>query len=1281
MSDELKSVPLIINNFDHKLDQNSLYLVGDALIEKETLIGHHLKSANNFYTNGIRQIITEGFDIRRIIPNKRSTTDEDKQIEYVECVVKFTDVRLDKPTTLNIMTSGEVELMPHMAQLMEKTYSSKLSVGFEVTAKATLKNNAGTRDCPEKGTFNNFLLGRLPVIKGSVICNTYGKTKEALMEMGEDPMDPGGYFIVKSEWAIDCTESTTFNQEKIYINKEYGKSRCREEYISKPGDTFQNSDLTIFIFNKDDTFTIRVARDKLDDVDIPFFLLFRALGWKNDKDLLDWIVGDYEGENEINKNVLNCAVAALNAKYGKTDYRNIYNEDKAIEAIMEMIPPEKFAYLDLKKHPENYAVARAEILKTFDVHLLPHIGLNPNSRNNKMKFLALHIRKIFLVYLEYVPPADRDSYVIKRIHAAGDNYAKTFKTLFNKIVAVPIKRQMAKLFNSLSFSNIKGANLVQMVKSAISNDFERASVQSITAGNKTSLKIKRSVIKNRLMAQQLNRKNQLSMYSTMRQISNASSIDNGKQSERASEMRRVHMSAIGYICVVHSPTEGEKVGINKQFAMFATIAPACSSEALKKFILDEGRTSGDVIHEEKVIDPLEIYRNKYSRVFVNGYLIGYTKNSIELVKKYRKLRRQSIIDVHTTIYWNNVQDEVHFFVDFGRITRPLIIVYNTIRDADVVKLIKAGKPLGGEEGDSEIKGAGRDVSKTQFEQGIAITAQDITDLNIGRKGIDDLVREQKVEYITPEEQQNCYICYCYDKLVEDKNNDLVEYTHCDIPEAILGITALTSPFANHNPTQRLMYQTSQAKKTCGFYAGNWPYRVDKDAFLQYVSEMPLIRTVLNKYICPNGNNCIVAMMCYLGYNQEDSLMLNKAAIDRGLFNGCKFTFEKTEIEQKETVGDMNATVTENVKSDNYSKLVNGKIPVGTHVFEGDVLISKVMKIASGTTRDSKYTYVDRSLVYKDAEEAIVHESIDANNEDANRFIKIGLKKIRPPEVGDKFSSRSGQKGIAAQLLRESDMPTTISGIKPDIIFNPHGMPSRMTCAQLIETLIGKVCAIEGTHYDGTIFKPNNIEQYAELLEKHGFHKYGYERLINGLTGEFIDSWIFMGPTYYQRLQKFVKDAEYTVRHALTDALTNQPLEGKASDGGLRIGEMERDVLCSHGVSRFLREKFFNHSDGYIEYICRCGKSAVVNHDKQIYQCNYCKDNAVIYAIPTSWTSKLAMQEIQSCNVGIRRIPKPYIYERNDDGSLIEPYDENAIKRLIAANEDNIDDGGVGIDDD
>jgi len=1566
----IKLIPLHISKFDYSIQDDDLYLVGDSLIDLHGLISHHLNSANNFYKNGIRQIITQGFKIEKNIINRRSATPEDREIDWIHCEIIPTDIKLKPPTILHYSTSKEIVLYPKVALTRDKIYSGSLLFNCDIKATAHLKNGSTIE---RTDNIVDFHISKVPIIKGSIMCNTYGKTKETLIQLGEDPSDPGGYFVVRGEWAVDCTENITFNQPKIYINEGYGRSRVRCEFISKPGDSYQNSDMILIRFFNDDRLTIEIARDKMSNIQMPFYLIFRALGWTTDKEMMDWIIYDYDADaNKVLKNTL---INAFKAKYGRTNYIDIYDQLEILKLIVNMIPEECYRYLDLRNKPENYHNAITNILYIFDTHCLPHIGLTAESRNEKLKFLGLLIRKVLLVYLRYIPQTDRDSYRNKRIHAAGDNYAKTFKTYFNKTVVMPAKRQMLKEFNSTPFDQVNLANLVKA--SIYAEDFERLIVQTIISGNKASLKIKKKTVVNRLATQLLNRKNQLNVIATMRQVS-ATSADSAKQSERASEMRRVHMSSVGFICPAHSPPEGEKVGINKQMAIFAFIAPSSSSEVLKNIILKDDML---IQASDNSLTPLEIYQRAYARVFVNGHLIGYVVDSIKFINIYRKKRRNLEINPYTTIYWDNVQNEVQLFVDVGRICRPLLIVYNNQRDADVIHK-KPSQP---------------------FHQGLGITQEDIIQLYKKTKTIDDLLCEQKIEYITPEEQEYCYICPNFEQLRRDQFDELREYTHCDIPQAILGITALTAPYGNHNQAPRVTYQTTQAKQTCGYYSLNWPFRMDKEAFLEYINEMPLVRTVANKYLFPNGLNVMVAIACNTGYNQEDSLIINKAAVDRGLFNGSKFTFYKTELEQKEELGNPDASKTDGLKSANYEKLVNGIVQKNQQIEQSDVLIGKYMPIQKG--KDDKYSYIDRSIVYNESEKAIVHNVIIDRNEDDMRFCKVALRKIRPVAVGDKFclrptaevltnqgwvalqnlniqtmqiatidphtyildyvyasgkyefnynsnidgclyylktdniytvctanhehfvqintnnfqfmkanelfkyqyirfkkniagykswycrdddnklcntneyiillgayimygyltqdhiilnielnaqvcfietvlkklnityhydlstkefhiskeqclpfynvlyesnhqipsiiwqdnpqkcnnllkgilcqstitkscklikitnqqlandiqrlalhagysanisvhgqyhfqksdiftpqyyyitiktsdplvyksntnviekwveytglvvcieipnthlfyyresidsppmwtgnSSRSGQKGICGLLMREADMPTTKDGIRPALIFNPHGMPSRMTCSQLIESLLGNVCAIKGAFHDATMFKKNDIESIAAELEQYGLNRYGYEQMINGLTGEYINTLIFFGPTFYQRLQKFVIDAEYSVQHALTDAITYQPLDGQGSSGGLKIGEMERDVLSSHGCSRFLHEKFFHHSDRYTEYICRCGKPAILNHKENLYKCKYCKDNADIVAIPTSWSSKLFMQEMESTNVGIRRLPRPFVYEVNDtkDRSLskIDSYNEDTLKELIRQTVDELND--------
>ena len=1638
---EVKSncVPLKIEKFDYGIIGEELVLIGDSLLDKKGLVSHHNESANNLYQNGLPQIITQNFKVEKEIVNQRAQTDEDKDISWIHVEVTFSNVVIKPPTAIQHSTGKSYVLYPRMALAQEKVYSGSLVVNCHMKATAHLRNGATLE---RTDTLSDFRISKIPIIKGSILCNTYGKPAEMLAQLGEDPTDPGGYFLVQgNEYVAECTENIIMNQSKIYLNKGYGNSLVRCEFISKPGDTYQNSSFMLVTYYNNDNITIELARNEFIGVGIPFYLFFRMLGWTDDKQLFDNIVYDYD--NPSNKDIINILKRAMDAKY--TNYSNAkrpYDQTQVLKTIIDGLPQGPYEKYDLKSKPQNYQQVIPDILNHLDIYCLPHIGTKASSRGDKLKFIALLIRKTLQCFLKQIPQTDRDSYRNKRVYAAGENYAKAIKTYFNQTVVMPIRRRITKDFTNASFSSV---NLVNMVRTAIFiEEFEKLIVKTINMGNRAAMQLKKKNLTNHLAAQPVGRKNQINALATLRQVSATYAADSAKQSERAAEMRRVHMSFLGYICCVHSPPEGERVGINKQLAIFATIAPTLSSEVLKSVIKQD-----DDLIALKTLTPLYIAKNNLAKVYVNGDWIGCVKESCQFVAKYRKLRRQLIIHPHTTIYWDNTQDEVLFWVDVGRITRPLMIVYNNYRDADNVQLRKTGssdiktnskktkksKTSSHKGGANEEKSDAKDENEGEspesdtydpnFYQGIGITQADIDDLYTKRKTIDDLVREQKVEFITPEEQENCWVCPNFDILKDNMHNVCKQYTHCDIPEALFAITTLTSPLANHNQATRLTYQTSQVKQTCGCYALNWPHRMDKETFLQYINEMPLVRTLANKYLFASGSNIMIAIIC-AAWNQEDSLVINKAAVDRGMFNGCKMTFYKAELEQKEDIGNLDASKTADLKSANYGKLVDGVVTKGTLIQTDDVLIGKFMPLQKN--KIEKFTHTDRSIVYRESEDAVVHECIRDFNEDDEQFCKVALRKVRAVDVGDKFcvrlnaevltdsgfvklqdiditkhkiatmdekhqlsyvyasakpifdydsdvdgkmyhiktqfietfttpnhrlyvkphkksrkgdyklieardvygrsmhfkrncnnifadaeditlkddkgdeykynaeyflkllgmfisdghtkeantifgitkqrkkdyldkcaaylgfewckgqkercehqrfsigrktipgiyelfrelsvgahnkrlpelvwtlgqknclhlldglingdgntktkgetqvyytssekladdvqrlalhcgwsanikvkgeigeeniieienkenkhfkrratlyriginrlknepqinhdrvkfqngqkeqwvdykgqvgcleipdthlfyyredklafphwtgnSNRHGQKGVVALLMREEDMPFTKGGIRPVILFNSHGMPTRMTCAQYFEMMIGNICAKKGTTVDCTIFKKSDIESIADELEKLGMNRYGYERLMHGITGEYIDSLIFFGPLYYQRLQKFIADAEYSVRNAATDAVTLQAADsGRSGGGGLKIGEMEKDVICSHGAMAVLNEKFYGHSDGYVEYVCRCGKAAVVNHAEKLYKCAYCKDNADIVAVPTSWSSKLFRQEVMSCNVGLRIIPKPFTYEVFKDVKTPEIYNRAVIKQL------------------
>jgi len=1181
-------------------NQNELLVIFDSQLgQPNGMIKHHIDSTNEFNLKGIKQIIENGFHIQVEINNERDKTAEDRNIKLIVVTANITDVELTPPLTQNYISQKSQILTPTVAHQKDLTYSSPMYINVDITA--TAYKHDGTTEV-KRASIERYQIGKIPIMVKSKLCNTYNKSKETLLNLNEDPLDVGGYFIIKgNEWVIDNIESMTFNSPREFANIGYKNEKCRGDFISKPGDGFENSFNLITKYLTNDNIIIQITNNKFRDISIPFFVLFRAFGICSDKEIIDHITYSFN-ENDPNiKKMLAILENAFKAKY--VDMPEAYEKhtsDETIELIGNKInnyytSDIKITNMNARKYTND------SIRKILDNDILPHVGKSPNSRYNKVRFIGHLIRRLLMVYLGLIPSTDRDSYKNKRINPAGVSYAKIFKTHFNFAIVQSVKRQFRRDFKNTSFSNI---HLEHSFTNAIySHEFERALTQSIITGDK-SISIRRKQISNNLSSQQLHRKNIINQLSTLRNI-NTKNTSSAKQSARANEMRRVHSSMIGYVCCVQSADTGEKVGMQKQMAISANICPSGSSELLKDKILQDS----NLIKLDNIKNK-QIYENKLTKVFVNGDWLGCCVKPFEFRDKYVSMRRKQQIDYLTTISLEILSNEIYFWIDIGRITRPLLIVYQN-----------------------------KDGS-----QGIKLNKEHIKKLHSGKMDMEDLIQEEIIEYITPEEQINCFIAKDLNTLIKNEKSELIKYTHVDIPQSIIGLPGLTSPFANHNQVARVVFQTNQVKQTCGWPVYNWPYRVYKELHYQMYKEVPLIKTISNKYTSSDGSNAIVAIMTYGGYNQEDSLVINQGAVDKGLFTTYHFSFEKTELEKNEEFANPNPLETIDIKAySNYEKLENGKVPIGTRIEYGDIIIGKIVKLSKSEIVDNK-KYMDRSIVYKFHEPAYVSNIIEGRNEEDNIFCKIVFRSMRKCDIGDKFSSRSGQKGTVGMVYRDSDMPFNKSGMKPDLIFNPHSLPTRMTMSKIFESMASKSCAVLGAHSDGTMFKSFDISDLADDLEKIGYNRNGVERLYNGMTGKYIDCEIFIGPIYYQRLQKFTIDTVYSHKTCPTDVVVRQPLDGKASRGGLRVGEMEANVLAISSV-KFLQEKMVEHSDKYDYYICNnCNHKAIVNEKYNIYKCDYCGDNSDIFKVHGTWSTHLFFQEVNSMGIGVKYFKKPDKYE-------------------------------------
>lgn len=1193
-----------VGSIDKDISPEDLLIMIKAEIDRKTIAGHHIQSMNHFYMSGIKQIVTRIFEVNTRFKNERNATDEDKEIEEISIRIEFTDISVEKPLTIKDKSGHGTILMPNAARRQMCNYSGAIKISLNATATAYMRNKTQKT---VTATIKDYRIASIPIMVGSCVCHLHNANAQMLKDMEEDPYDPFAYFILNgTEWCVDNLENITNNMLHAHRNM-HKNEIARGAFLSKPGDALENSFQIILRYLNNGGITIELQTNKKVTFTVPFFLLFKAMGGLSDKQIADMIVNGIDNTDSVTVAMLNILERAWFAKYGAQYSDQLLRENDMSVIIYELskindpdIKPDLLENdINLKKHVIN------KFLTYLDTHLLVHLGNDANSRMKKLMFLGYLINKLLRVEMRITESTDRDSLKNKRIHSAGTSLAKAFKTSFSLTVVKELKTKLTKAFKDNTFSSVK---LEDVIKTGFNTkDLERTMVQSITSGNKT-ITIKRSEVVNRVSSQQLYRKNDMNVKSTLNTV-NTSNSSASKQNERADIMRRVHASYIGYIDISQSADTGEKVGISKQLACMASVSLASLSFEVKKLLSRDP----EVIPID-IVKPADISYRNLARVFVNGDWIGCCENAFRLAAKYRAMRRHSKLHYSTTISCELMSMELNFWTDVGRLLRPLIIVYNNFDE--YVADRRAGSKA------------------VQFKQWIKLTKDHLLDLAAGIITIDDLREQQVVEYISPDEQENMFIAANLDLLRELQGDVTKRFTHVEIEQSIFGIVTLASHMANHSSAARNTMFTNHRKQSAGWYALNWPYRMVKNEFLQDYNEIGMVKTFSDALGYSNVQNATIALACYGGNNQEDSTSINKSSVDCGMFNGSHFTTEMTKLERNEQFVLIDPNVTMDIKKDaNYDKLVNGIIAIGAIVTKNDVLVSKVLKLDKPI---EQYNFRDKSLVYKHDEPAYVDDVVSGFNEEGDKFIRIKLRITRHLIIGDKLSSRTGNKGIVCELVHRYDMPFLENGVIPDIIVNAHSIPSRMAINQLIEGIIGWCGSIEGTINDCTAFRRYDVPDILARLEKHGYKFGGLSRMYNGRLGVFINSLIFCSINGYQRPLKFARDGVYSSRRGPTTALERQPVEGRANDGGLRNGEMEKDVLVAQGPMIAFDEKFYEDSDGYDIHICAlCKYRCAVNEKKRIFKCNRCGDNAQIHRVRSSWVANLSFNEYSAMGIDVK----------------------------------------------
>jgi len=708
---------------------------------------------------------------------------------------------------------------------------------------------------------------------------------------------------------------------------------------------------------------------------------------------------------------------------------------------------------------------------------------------------------------------------------------------------------------------------------------------------------------------------------------------------------------ITHNCSVATP-EHAKIGMTKHLSMVGSITIMSRDlyALIREFVI--GR-----VQEIDKIPYYKLINSNLFKVFLNSEWMGMVEDAVTLENEFNDKRLNGDIDsANTSIVLDIQKKELHVYCDSGRLYRPVIrvvdnVVQLTREQINSISLNKTDEDKVTTWDDFLLKYKGVIDYIDMETQPFILIADDMKKIEFERKKMVKSINKVK-------DIKSDWVDNRYDDMF------FIKYTHCEFhPSLLLGEVSCNSPLLNHNQGPRNIFNYAQGRQAMGIYATNYRERLDI-SFILYHTQRPLVFTrpmkYLNTDILPAGENSIVAIACYTGFNQEDSALFNLTSIQRGKFRAmCLKKYISTIQKNQSTTQDDIFTKPDpnkvtGIKQGCYDKLnLQGHVPEETVVENGDVLIGKISPLQTKELNSEK-EFRDSSEIYKMHVAGVVDRVYTGGlNPEGHEVKKILVRSERQPNIGDKFTSRSAQKATIGILLNGVDMPFTKDGIRPDIIINPNAMPGRMTIAQLLECLIGKVGAIKGEIVDGTPFEHYDFDSVKKELKSLGFDEDGSEYLYNGMTGEKIKTRIFIGPTYYQRLKHIASDKIHSRARGAKQKLTMQAPEGRSREGGFRLGEMETQAICAHGMSKFLKEKLLDNSDIYATYVCdKCGlfaqrmrnysKDKTDDHD--VYFCPACKNYTEISKIVIPYAFKLFLQELMSICIAPRIRTKKTILE-------------------------------------
>jgi len=1195
----------------------------------KALVEHHIDSYNLFVNKGIYNILKE----RNPIEIRKSYMKKHDSYKF-ECNIYIggkdgSAIYYGKPI---IYDSKNTHFMfPNEARLRNMTYG--VTVYYDMVVEFQIRDEENELVDPAKDghgkiiphvlKFPKILLGKIPIMLQSSICAMDGLDRDLRFQLGECKNDYGGYFI------IDGKEKVIIPQEKfadnmMYIKENSGDShyshsaiirnvsedaskpvRTMKIHIVRPTGVMSNNQIVVDIPN------VRKP--------VPLFILFRALGITSDKKILEYILLDIDK----NDTLLDYFIPSIH------DTHSILTQTAAIQYI--------------KTFTKGKTIYHAhEILSNY---LLPQFG--EQNYTQKAYYLGHMTLSLLKVFLKLENPTDRDSFSFKRIELPGN----LLYDLFNEYYTLYKKQIFLNIDKDINYNYKTKIELGEMTADQIGDVFT-TSMSKYTKDRVLDAGIRKAFkgswgasnhTRRPGVLQDLSRLSYNSFISNLRKLNLP--LD---ASAKVVGPRLCHSSQYGIIDPIDTP-DGGNCGLHKHLTICSYITNGYSSHKM----IDWMKNNIDMQFIDDM-EPTDLYSK--IKIFVNGRWIAVCDKLYENVQLIRNCRRLSVIPLYTSVSYSVPDKTIFVSTDYGRLSRPLYYATNN-QQVDFSRDIK-------DYSWQQILCGNFKKDEFNFKNNKFYT---IEELYGDRESVSSAWDKNRaiLDLVDTGETESLLIAH-HNLQVREKQR---QYTHLELHNSLMfGYMGNLVIFPEHNQLPRNLFSCGQSKQACSHFHTNYQHRFDKSAIVLHYGQTPLVKSryidMFNNEEHPYGVNTIVAIGSYGGYNVEDAILVNRGAVDRGLFRTTYYNTYETREESSTVNSDSGDVKIMNPYSDNVSGMNPNynydKLNKHGLIDEETLVTEKTVIIGRAGYDESSGSFVDSSITTKKAQNGIVDKTFISTQEEGFRIAKVRVREERIPAMGDKMCSRAGQKGTIGLIIDEEDMPFTADGIKPDLIINPHALPSRMTIGQLIECVMGKACALAGTFGDATAYcnDKNGYKIFGDMLQKNGYNSHGNEILYNGMTGEQLESEIFIGPTYYLRLKHMVKDKINYRAKGPKQSLTRQPVKGRANDGGLRIGEMERDGVLGHGASKFLNESMLERGDVYYMAVCnKTGCIACYNEELNIFFSpfadgpakfdgelaedlrikNVTKYGRSFSIVKVPYSFKLLIQELQSMNINMRII--------------------------------------------